>query len=251
MAKYVIEETTLTNTANAIREKTGKTDAITPTNFATEIASIQGGGGSANEYFDLVVESGTQIYRTSIKALPVVDFKDKTSMSYAFDNLRAMTKIDGIINTEKVTNISNAFNSCNSLLEIPQFDTSNVTNFFYAFYGTNDLVSLPAFECGKAENINYMISSITNQNDLKNVGGFINLGQAYSVDVSANYSNYTLALSARQKLTHDSAMNIINGLYDIASKGVAMQKVIFSSQTLALLTEDEIAIATNKGWTIS
>ena len=48
MAKYVIEDTTLNNTANAIREKTGKTDKITPSNFATEIASIVSGGGSSN-----------------------------------------------------------------------------------------------------------------------------------------------------------------------------------------------------------
>ena len=43
MAKYVIEDTTLNNTANAIREKTGKTDKITPSNFATEISSIESG----------------------------------------------------------------------------------------------------------------------------------------------------------------------------------------------------------------
>lgn len=50
MAKYVIEDTTLNNTANAIREKTGKTDKITPSNFATEIASIEtGGSGSSSE----------------------------------------------------------------------------------------------------------------------------------------------------------------------------------------------------------
>lgn len=48
MAKYVIEDTTLNNTANAIREKTGKTDKLTPSNFATEIASIVSGGGSSN-----------------------------------------------------------------------------------------------------------------------------------------------------------------------------------------------------------
>ena len=51
MAKYVIEDTTLNNTANAIREKTGKTDKITPSNFATEIASIENssGGDTTNE----------------------------------------------------------------------------------------------------------------------------------------------------------------------------------------------------------
>lgn len=44
MAKYVINDTTLTNIANAIREKTGSTSPITPENMDDEIAAIETGG---------------------------------------------------------------------------------------------------------------------------------------------------------------------------------------------------------------
>lgn len=45
MAKVLVEETNLTNIANAIRKKTGKSDLITPPNMANEIDGIQAGGG--------------------------------------------------------------------------------------------------------------------------------------------------------------------------------------------------------------
>lgn len=44
MAKYVIEDTTLTGIANAIRAKTGSTDPIPVTDMASQIAAITGGG---------------------------------------------------------------------------------------------------------------------------------------------------------------------------------------------------------------
>lgn len=67
MAKYVIEDTTLNNTANAIREKTGKTDKITPSNFATEIASIETGGGSSTVTKGIVInECDSDGYATDV-----------------------------------------------------------------------------------------------------------------------------------------------------------------------------------------
>lgn len=49
MANVLIEETTLTAIGNAIREKTGKTDLILPSDMATEIAEITGGGGDSSD----------------------------------------------------------------------------------------------------------------------------------------------------------------------------------------------------------
>lgn len=45
MAKYTINDTTLVAIADAIREKSGNTDGIDPTNMAALIASIEAGGG--------------------------------------------------------------------------------------------------------------------------------------------------------------------------------------------------------------
>jgi hypothetical protein len=49
MSKIFIEESTLTSIGDAIREKTGKNELISPLNMPTEIEGIQSGGGE--EYF--------------------------------------------------------------------------------------------------------------------------------------------------------------------------------------------------------
>jgi len=113
---------------------------------------------------------------------------------------------------------------CNVLTTIPQLDLSKVTNVLQMFLTCYALTTL---------------------------GGFQNLGMAYDTNQNANYNYYTLALSDSTKLTHDSLMNVINNLYDIATKGCNAQQLILGSTNLAKLTAEEIAIATNKGWTVS
>lgn len=51
MANVLIEENTLSAIGNAIRAKTGKTDLILPSDMATEIAKITGGGGDSSELY--------------------------------------------------------------------------------------------------------------------------------------------------------------------------------------------------------
>ena len=77
------------------------------------------------------------------------------------------------------------------------------------------------------------------------------IGKGIEEQVSANYSGYRLSLSSCPNLTHDSLMNIINNLYDIANKGVMPQQLVLGSTNLAKLTAEEIQIATDKGFEIS
>ena len=49
MTKYLVEEQTLTDIADAIREQTGDENPIMLSNFASQIGSIQG-GGSVKKY---------------------------------------------------------------------------------------------------------------------------------------------------------------------------------------------------------
>lgn len=111
---------------------------------------------------------------------------------------------------------------------------------------------------GSAEKL-INVSNIFNKSNtfFTTFNGISNLGKAYTQQ-AANYANYTLDLSKSTGLTHDSLMNVINGLYDlnltynVAGGGTLYtQKLILGSTNLAKLTDDEIAIATNKGWTVS
>lgn len=140
------------------------------------------------------------------------------------------------------------FNYCNDLVEIKNWDTSFVVKAGYMFQQIPKLKKLCALDFSNVNSTNpFPYSGIPS---LEDFGGFINLGKAYTGTYS-NVNNYKLDLSKEINLTHESLMNVINGLYDIASAGVATQQLILGSTNLAKLTEDEIVIATTKGWSVS
>lgn len=207
-------------------------------------------------------------------ALPkVICNNNVTSISYMYASTTA-TEVDlSGINTENLTNASNTFFSSKFIeLDLSSWDLKNLTSANYMFSGCpvttlkingldlgkvtsfnatfrmfkgTDLSEIDASSSVNMENVLYIASNLTN------FGGFKNLGQAYLTTSSANNSLYKLDLSASTQLTHDSLMNVINNLYDIKTKGCATQQLVLGSTNLAKLTEDEIAIATNKGWTVS
>ena len=163
----------------------------------------------------------------SLKAIPQLNTGNVTNMGYMFSSCYSLTTIPQL-NTSKVTNMESMFQSCYSLTTIPQLDTSNVSNVGYTFY---------------------------NCSSLSNLGGFQNLGQAYSTTTSANNSSYKLDLSSCTALTEQSLINVLTNLYDIKTKGCKAQQVVLGSTNLAKLTSEEgqqaLARAQQFGWNIS
>lgn len=174
---------------------------------------------------------------------------DSTKTSYANefkDDLSLV--ICPSVDTSLGTDFSSMFNGCSHLYILPdELDTSNGTTFSSMFSGCANLTDIPELDLSKATNIGSIVSGCTN---LTNLGGFKNLGQAYSTSRAENYTNYKLNFSS-SNLTHDSLMNIINNLYDIKTKGCNNQAVTFGATNLARLSAEEIAIGTDKGWNIS
>ncbi len=164
-----------------------------------------------------------------------------------FKNCVALTSISPL-NTSLGTSFSGMFNGCSWLTSVPELDTSKATSFDFMFGNCVHLASIPELNTQNVTNIQSVCYYCTS---LKDSGGFKNLGQAYLTTRNANYTYYTLSLNSCSNLTHESLINIINNLYDIATKGCNTQKLVFSSTSLSKLTEEEIAIATNKGWTVS
>lgn len=179
--------------------------------------------------------------------IPQIDTSNGTNFYGMFSSCDALKKIS-LIDTSNGTAMGSMFDGCTSLTTIPQIDTSNNTNFYSMFRGCSSLTTVPTLNMSSATNINDMFYPCSK---LENLGGLTNLGQAYSTSQSANYSEYKLDLSTCSRLTHDSLMNVINNLYDIATKGCNTQQLVLGSTNLAKLTAEEIAIATNKGWTVS
>lgn len=152
-----------------------------------------------------------------------------------------------LIDSSNVNSMIATFNGCKSPT-ISQIDTSNVTNMFGMFNYNSSVINISLLDASNVVRVQQMFGNCTN---LINFGGLKDLGKAYDTIQSANYSYYTLDLHYSNKLTHDSLMNVINNLYDIATKGCNPQQLVLGSTNLAKLTEEEISLAQAKGWTLS
>lgn len=294
----------LTDVADSIREKTGKTEVIPASSFDTEIANIET-GEDITEYFKESITEGTNASDTNkvltagltkiikkvpegiifngascqymfycctgLEEAPLFDMGSITSLYCMFYYCGSL-KIVPSYNTNKITDFRMMFCGCSSLTEVPCFDMSSATHIGSMFNGCSKLVSCPQFQTNLVVDMSSMFghcplltdipeldaSSCANVSSmftgcyaLTNFGGLKNLGQAYLTSRSANYSSYKLDLSYSTNLTHDSLMNVINNLYDIATAGCNTQQLVLGSTNKAKLTSEEIAIATNKGWTVS
>ena len=177
-----------------------------------------------------------------------VDINDYYLTSGSYNDIRKYIKTIPLLDTSNVTDMHSMFYGCKNLISIPQLDTSKVTYMYNMFNGCKSLTTIPQLDTSNVIGVDSMLSRCTS---LTTLGGFQNLGMAYSTTASANYGNYRLDLSVCTKLTHDSLMNVINGLYDIKSKGCNAQQLILGSTNLAKLTAEEVAIATNKGFNVN
>lgn len=193
---------------------------------------------SGNQYGDLPIVN-------VIKKLP--SLKINNNAIRVFQGCSNLTNISAL-DTSNVTNMSYMFSACYVLTNIPSLNTTNVTNMSSMFRYCEKLTNIPSLDASKVTN---MSSIFQYASSLTTLGGFQNLGQAFLTTASANYAYYTLDISAATNLTHDSLMNVINNLYDIATKGCNAQKLILGSTNLAKLSDEEKVIATNKGWVLS
>ena len=242
----------LTDVADAIREKKGTTDTILASNFDTEIASIEG-GVDINEYLSDTITNGSNSlggWAKTIKKMRSPLTIEGTSAEYMFYNcpVNELPQLD----TSNVTNMSHMFTICANLTTIPQINTSNVTNMSHMFSGCRKITTIPQLNGEKLINV---YSNFHNCTSLENFNGLINLGQEFSTSQNANYYNYTLDLSSSTSLTEQSIINILNNLYDIATKGCKTQTVTLGATNLAKLTSTEgqqaLASAQSKGWNVA
>lgn len=149
-----------------------------------------------------------------------------SSMFADCSNLTTIPELD----TSNVTNMRFMFSGCTSLNTIPQLNTSNVTNMNYIFNKCNRLTSVPELDTSRCINFN---DAFTDCRALTSIG-------MYGFTRSINISSTALA--------HDALVAFLNQAgtaYD------SSQRIIMGADKLALLSDEEKAIATNKGWQLA
>ena len=212
MAKNNNLQDFLTDVANAIRTKTQTTEPINAQEFSDKILSIQTGSGGGNTLKNLL---------------------DATHSCYYLFTSYKGTSVDDLIqpsDTENVTNISSMFSYCDNITTIPQLNTSKVTSIDAIFYNCVGLTTIPALDVSK---VKYATNSFAGCTNLKSI---LMTGMKVSFDISASI-----------KFERADLLIILNNLATVTST----KTLTMGSRNLAKLTDEDKAIATNKGWTLA
>lgn len=205
-----------------------------------------------------------------IPNLKSVNFADwdvsNVTVFYAmFDVSRKIENIDmSKWDTSSATNIGWMFNGNNlKSLDVSNFNTSKVTNMFAMFSGSQSLTRLDIsnFDTSNVLDFGRVFSYWKNVCEELNISG-LNLSKVTSIEGAFMSSSFkvircdglklpnidmsNIGLSDSTELTVDSIVGLLNALPQ-SDKGYSFQ---IGSANIAKLTDEQKAIATNKGWTL-
>ena len=187
-----------------------------------------------------------------LKSVPLFDTSSATFISGMFVGCTSLTTIP-LFDFSSALEATELFSNCNSLKTIPQFDFSKLQQVDSMFMDCTALESLPELDFGRVRTMNTFFgwSDLPN---LTTIGGFRNLKP----------SCYSF-IGGCTNLTVESLMNIINNLWDWSDNtdgiitfedGTTYEygtdhTLGFGETNLAKLTDEQKALATNKGWQLS
>lgn len=154
------------------------------------------------------------------------------STSYLFSGYTGVS-VNGLItrsDTSNVTNMLGMFSSATKLKTIPELDTSRVTDMQYMFSGCSSITSIPALNASRSTGMDSIFAYCSK---LTSIG-------MYGFTRSINISDTALG--------HDALVAFLN---QAGTAYNSSQKITMGSAKLALLTDEEKSIATNKGWQLA
>lgn len=224
------------------------------TDYASKIDGIEGGssdggettilklGGQSQQNFSgfniqgkLKIECATateyiKFYMATFSNPNGVEILNSNSLDSTYDMYRYSNIVEPyLFDTSNVTDMSSMFYGCSELQAIPQFITSNVTGMTSMFDGCSKLETIPLLDTSNVTNMSNMFWGCSK---LTNIGGF----QGLKINID---------LSDSSLITRESMLNIFNTI------GEASKTITISQNVADRLTDEDKAIATNKGWTIS
>lgn len=219
-------------------------DEDTFASYPEKISSIQGGGDGVN-WLDILTVGGTRgsylfcecEYLTEVD-LSNLDTSGMTSMAYMFRDCKRLERIDlSSFDTSNVTTMSYMFGACAALksIDVSHFDTSSLINISAMFTNCTGLTSL---DCSNFDLINFSGSA--------SISGAFN----YCTNLVDFYPpqniSQSMTVANSNALSHDSLIRILNNLMTVTTT----KTLTLGATNLAKLTDEEKAIATDKGWTL-
>ena len=189
----------------------------------------KGAGGGMKAFFDAGGKCQGSTAKSFDGAIQFTETSDVTTMSGMFKNCYYLKSVP-LLNTSNVTNMGDMFYNCYNLISVPSFNTSNVTNMGDMFSSCLELISVPSFDISNVTEMSSMFHECSKLETIhmKNIGA--NLDIHYST-----------------KFTREALLEIIGNLKTVTTT----KRLTMGATNLAKLTEEDKAIATNKGWTLA
>lgn len=162
----------------------------------------------------------------------LISFSDTSNVTSTIKMFNGCIKLTSIpqLDTSSVTSMNSMFAHCESLISIPELDSSNVVDMSGMFSYCRNLTTIPRLD---ARNVRNMGSMFEYCYKLTSIGLY---GFKYSVDIT------------QTALEHDALVAFLN---QAGTTNISNVKITMGSAKLALLSDEEKAIATNKGWQLA
>jgi hypothetical protein len=222
-------------------------------------------------------------YCSSLVSIPLLDTSNGTSFNNMFYDCGSLTTIPDL-NFENAKSVYSIFSGCRSLKKVPLINAPKATGTerYYFSYCYN-IEEFGGMLIPSVTGISELFGS-TNNNyfyKVKDLGVWDLSGITSSIQFPINYNTKSLRLAGKVRykisvhynvstvpirdfeieeldyaqnfnnwklLTHQSLLNILNSL--VPQEG-ATKTLTLGSDNLAKLTDEEKAIATDKGWTLA
>ena len=232
MANVLVEQQSLVDVGNAIREINGTDNKYKPSEMAQAIIDTKG-----KSLIDFLENKKTLQVTLSNSNIREIRFRPSSLC----------------------TNAGYMCSECSQLEKIELEDTSNIEVFEGAFLQCKKLREVVLTTTAKAKNINFMYGScdsleivrgtldFSNCNDLTGVfNGISNIRELRFAENSI-YADLTLTLA--DKLSDETIQSIINGLANLT--GQTTKTITLHPTVKNKLTEEQIASVTSKNWDIA
>lgn len=200
---------------------------------------------------------------SSLTSLNVSSFNTSkvNNMTGMFQKCSGLTSLDvSGFDTSSVTHMGSIFSGCENLtsLDLSEFDTSKVivmSSIFAGCKALTELIGLGDWDTSALKDISFAFQSLPLDN--LDLGGWdlTNCTAAreawnfmYSLDsiVFPNNLSVSFGIGQSYNLTADNVVEVFNKLATVTTT----QTASIGTNLLNKLTEEQIAIATNKGWTV-
>ena len=165
-----------------------------------------------------------------------------------------MTELPATLDFRQFDSMYQMCYKCTSLTRVPQLETANVTNMMWAFYGCSSLTEIDGLDTRSITSASELfhgcsaLTAIYSTLDFSNVKSQIDTTFTSCkslVEVRfAGTINVDIAMNGCAKLSVDSLLSLLNALCE---NGQGL-KCKIGTTNLGKLTDEQKAIATDKGW---